>query len=104
MISSYLANKSQLDDHAMYLLFSANRWERKVLELVIQLCVVLFLQAPEAGLLAPDLVIYLDISPNKAAERGGYGDEKYEQLEFRNKVDLSYRTLCDATWNVYNEL
>lgn len=29
MISSYLTNKSQLDDHAIHLLFSANRWEKR---------------------------------------------------------------------------
>ncbi|KAK4409985.1 Thymidylate kinase [Sesamum angolense] len=28
MISSYLGNKSHLDDHAIHLLFSANRWRR----------------------------------------------------------------------------
>ncbi|KAF3607375.1 hypothetical protein DY000_02047199 [Brassica cretica] len=35
-------------------------------------------KAPEVGLLAPDSVLYLDISPERAAERGGYGDERYE--------------------------
>lgn len=29
MISSYLANKSQLDDRTIHLLFSANRWEKR---------------------------------------------------------------------------
>lgn len=29
MISPYLANKSQLDDGAIHLLFSANRWEKR---------------------------------------------------------------------------
>lgn len=29
MISSYLANESQLDDHAIHLLFSANRWVKR---------------------------------------------------------------------------
>ncbi|CAF1928507.1 BnaC05g21600D [Brassica napus] len=38
----------------------------------------LSLIAPEVGLLAPDSVLYLDISPERAAERGGYGDERYE--------------------------
>ncbi|CAM6042828.1 unnamed protein product [Sphagnum compactum] len=33
--------------------------------------------APEAGLLAPDLVLYLDIPAEVAAERGGYGGEHY---------------------------
>lgn len=27
MIDNYLQNKSELDDHAIHLLFSANRWE-----------------------------------------------------------------------------
>lgn len=29
MISSYLSNKSQLDDQTIHLLFSANRWEKR---------------------------------------------------------------------------
>ncbi|XVE72163.1 hypothetical protein DITRI_Ditri11bG0016800 [Diplodiscus trichospermus] len=29
MISAYLTNKSQLDDHTIHLLFSANRWEKR---------------------------------------------------------------------------
>ncbi|GMQ10003.1 hypothetical protein CsSME_00053182 [Camellia sinensis var. sinensis] len=85
MISSYLANKSELDDHAIHLLFSANRWEKRSLMenklrsgttlivdrysfsgvafssakgLDIEWC-----KAPEMGLLAPDLVLYLDIPP-----------------------------------------
>lgn len=29
MISSYLSNKSHLDDRAIHLLFSANRWEKR---------------------------------------------------------------------------
>ena len=29
MISAYLANESQLDDRAIHLLFSANRWEKR---------------------------------------------------------------------------
>lgn len=29
MISAYLSNQSQLDDHTIHLLFSANRWEKR---------------------------------------------------------------------------
>ncbi|XP_028111536.1 thymidylate kinase-like [Camellia sinensis] len=120
MISSYLANKSELDDHAIHLLFSANRWEKRSLMenklrsgttlivdrysfsgvafssakgLDIEWC-----KAPEMGLLAPDLVLYLDIPPEKAAEKGGYGGERYEQLEFQRKVARSYQILHDASW------
>ncbi|CAL5415240.1 unnamed protein product [Camellia sinensis] len=127
MISSYLANKSELDDHAIHLLFSANRWEKRSLMenklrsgttlivdrysfsgvafssakgLDIEWC-----KAPEMGLLAPDLVLYLDIPPEgtlgpKAAEKGDYGGERYEQLEFQRKVARSYQILHDASWKI----
>ncbi|KAK4409986.1 Thymidylate kinase [Sesamum angolense] len=36
----------------------------------------------------------------KAAERGGYGGERYEQLEFQKRVAQSYKMLCDATWKI----
>ena len=58
-------------------------------------------KAPEIGLLAPDLVVYLDISPEKAADRGGYGGERYEQLEFQKKVARSYLALRDSSWKVH---
>ncbi|KAJ0821458.1 putative dTMP kinase [Helianthus annuus] len=29
MISTYLSNQSQFDDHTIHLLFSANRWEKR---------------------------------------------------------------------------
>lgn len=35
MISAYLANTSQLDDHTINLLFSANRWEKRFVMLVL---------------------------------------------------------------------
>ncbi|GAA0140119.1 nucleotide kinase [Lithospermum erythrorhizon] len=122
MISSYLSNKSQLDDRAIHLLFSANRWEKRSLMedelkrgttlivdrysysgvafssakgLDIEWC-----KAPDIGLLAPDLVIYLDISPEEAAKRGGYGGERYEQREFQKKVALFYQKLQDPTWKI----
>ncbi|KAJ0462772.1 putative dTMP kinase [Helianthus annuus] len=31
MISAYLSNESQLDDHIIHPLFSANRWEKRSL-------------------------------------------------------------------------
>ncbi|CAL5368477.1 unnamed protein product [Camellia sinensis] len=120
MISAYLANKSQLDDHAIHLLFSANRWEkRSLMESKLRSGTTLIVdrysfsgvafssakgldfewcKAPEMGLLAPDLVLYLEIPPEKAAERGGYGGERYEQLEFQKKVARSYQMLYDASW------
>ncbi|KAK6789732.1 hypothetical protein RDI58_013532 [Solanum bulbocastanum] len=98
VISSYLANKAQLDDHAIHLLFSANRWEKRLLmEDMLRSGITLI--APEIGLLAPDLVVY-DISSEKAGVRGGYGGERYGQLEFHKKVAKSYLTLHDSSWKV----
>ncbi|KAM0832314.1 hypothetical protein ACQ4PT_064993 [Festuca glaucescens] len=88
---AYLANESQLDDRTIRLLFSANRWEKRNLMeskllggttlvvgryshsgvafsaaegLDIEWC-----KAPEVGLLAPDLVIYLDVQPESHLKR-----------------------------------
>ncbi|XP_068667460.1 thymidylate kinase [Aristolochia californica] len=122
MISLYLSNKSQLDDQTIHLLFSANRWEkRSLMETKLRSGVTLIVdrysysgvafsaakgldiqwcKAPEMGLLAPDLVLYLDIPPEKAAERGGYGVERYEQLDFQRKVAQHYQILRDETWKI----
>ncbi|MED6134775.1 dTMP kinase [Stylosanthes scabra] len=120
LISAYLTNTSQLDDHTIHLLFSANRWEkRSLMETKLKSGTTLIVdrysysgvafssakgldiewcKAPEVGLLAPDLVAYLDISPEKASERGGYGGERYEMLEFQKKVAESYKALHDVSW------
>ncbi|CAJ1957187.1 unnamed protein product [Sphenostylis stenocarpa] len=122
MISAYLTNTSQLDDHTIHLLFSANRWEkRSMMETKLKSGTTLIVdrysysgvafssakgldiewcKAPEIGLLAPDVVVYLDISPEKAAERGGYGGERYEKLEFQKKVADYYKVLHDVSWKV----
>lgn len=122
MISAYLSNQSQLDDHTIHLLYSANRWEKSsLLETQLKSGTTLIVdrysysgvafssakgldfewcKAPEIGLLAPDLVLYLDIPPEKAAERGGYGGERYEKLEFQRKVAQCYQTLYDSSWKM----
>jgi len=41
---------------------------------------------PEIGLPAPDLTLFLDIDPEKARERGGYGEERYEKEEVQRRV------------------
>ena len=41
---------------------------------------------PEIGLPAPDLTMFLDIAPEKARERGGYGEERYEKEEVQRRV------------------
>ena len=41
---------------------------------------------PDIGLPAPDLVIFFDITPEIAKERGGYGQERYEKEEMQLRV------------------
>lgn len=41
---------------------------------------------PEVGLPRPDAVIFLDLDPEEAAKRGGYGDEKYETQTMQKNV------------------
>ncbi|WVZ91517.1 LOW QUALITY PROTEIN: hypothetical protein U9M48_037676, partial [Paspalum notatum var. saurae] len=99
MISAYLANQSQLDDRTVHLLFSANRWEKRCAPSAIGLMESKLLsgttlivdryshfgvafsaakgldlewcKAPENGLIAPDLVIYLDVQPGGRQSGGG---------------------------------
>ncbi|KAG7443338.1 P-loop containing nucleoside triphosphate hydrolase protein [Guyanagaster necrorhizus] len=112
MIDSYLQSKSELDDHAIHLLFSANRWElASAIEGFLESGTTVlcdryafsgiafsaskglpyeWCRAPDVGLPAPDLVVFLDITPEKAGERGGYGEERYEQQEMQQRVREQY--------------
>jgi dTMP kinase len=37
---------------------------------------------PDSGLPKPHLVLFMNISPERAAERSGFGEELYEKLDF----------------------
>lgn len=126
LINSYLENKSDLEDHTVHLLFSANRWElvpliKKKLEEGITLIVdryafsgVAFTSAkpgfcldwcmkPDVGLPKPDLVMFLKLSPTKAALRGQYGAERYENSAFQNAVLQKFEQLMkdpSINWQV----
>lgn len=45
---------------------------------------------PDVGLPRPDLCIFLDISAEEAAKRGGYGTEKYEKKEMQDRVRVLF--------------
>lgn len=45
------------------------------------------------GLPSPDCVIYLDIHPEIASRRKGYGEERHEVVEFQKKVRLNFLAL-----------
>lgn len=65
------------------------------------------MQAPDKGLPAPDLVLYLDISIAEAERRGGFGQERYEKRELQQKVpaafcppqSLAFHLTCLMPWS-----
>lgn len=46
-------------------------------------------KASEAGLPAPDLVVFLQLSPAAAAQRADYGGELYESIQLQEKVSAA---------------
>ncbi|KIJ55507.1 hypothetical protein M422DRAFT_151630 [Sphaerobolus stellatus SS14] len=119
MIDNYLRSQSELDDRAIHLLFSANRWElASTIEGLLNSGTTIicdryafsgiaftfaksrlasatsaqktltyeWCRNPDAGLPAPDLTLFLDISPEAAKARGGYGDERYEKEVLQRRV------------------
>jgi dTMP kinase len=51
---------------------------------------------PDIGLPRPDLCVFLDISADDAAKRGGYGTEKYEKKEMQDRVRELFETLMQS--------
>ena len=117
LINQYLLNRStEIDDGLIHILFSANRRE-KTLEmegnllngkhlivdryaysgvaytaakgtLELDLCF-----SPDKGILAPDIIVYLNITPKEAKKRNDYGKERYEEYIFQEKVHKVYGVL-----------
>lgn len=120
LIDSYLRGQSQLDDHSIHLLFSANRWElAQSIELDIANGTTIIIDRysysgavysaakanpslslewawqPEIGLPKPDLCLFLSISPEDAAKRGGFGGERYEDATMQARVRELFTTVFD---------
>ncbi|MBN3295569.1 thymidylate kinase [Amia ocellicauda] len=126
LINAYLEKSSELEDHTVHLLFSANRWElvplmKQKLEQGVSLVVdryafsgVAFTSAkpgfnldwcqkPDVGLPKPDLVLYLQLSPAEAARRGEFGAERYENSDFQKSVQHRFQQLMkdpSLNWQV----
>ncbi|KAF5867140.1 Thymidylate kinase [Aspergillus alliaceus] len=120
LIDGYLRGQSQLDDHSIHLLFSANRWElSKVIEEDIANGITVIVDRysysgavysaakgnpslslewawqPEIGLPRPDMCLFLRISPGEAAKRGGFGAERYENETMQSRVRELFQALFD---------
>lgn len=102
----------------IHLLFSANRWEaaaqmRADIESGTTLVVdryyysgivystaknrsdlsLRWARAPDVGLPRPDLCLFLDLTPEAAAQREGFGTEKYESRDLQRRVRESFYEL-----------
>ncbi|CAG9839778.1 unnamed protein product [Diabrotica balteata] len=123
LIDEYLKNKDcKLNDQAIHLLFSANRWENveKMKSLLYDGVTLIidrysysgivfssvkknmsmeWCQHPENGLPKPDLVLLLTLSLEEMQSRPGFGNERYENMEFQRNVANMYNQLCDEDDN-----
>jgi dTMP kinase len=124
MLQRYLSGRTRVEDHAVHLLFSSNRWE-KAAEIRAALAdgmhVVVdryafsgvafsaskdglsfgWCKHADRGLPKPDLVCFLDISPSLASQRCGFGNEIYENMLFQTRVRGNYLRLMeedDVNW------
>nr|CAB3240096.1 thymidylate kinase-like [Phallusia mammillata] len=122
-IDQYLQRKLELDDNEIHNLYSKNRWEKEKamlddLEKGITLVVDRYAYSgvaytgakpgfdldkckePDVGLPQPDLVFFLDLKVNTAANREAFGGERYEQTDFQKKVYANFLKLKSKEWQV----
>ncbi|KAG0152134.1 hypothetical protein CROQUDRAFT_56095 [Cronartium quercuum f. sp. fusiforme G11] len=120
MLDSYLTRTSELDDHAVHLLFAANRWEKSgIIRSKLQSGTTLIcdryafsgvaftsakfqlmsppatdsftsLSTPDRGLPLPDLVIFLTMPMDSIVTRGRFGSERYEKAELQDEVKRQF--------------
>ncbi|KAF8206589.1 P-loop containing nucleoside triphosphate hydrolase protein [Mycena galopus ATCC 62051] len=119
MIDSYLRSQSELDDRAIHLLFSANRWElaASIEQLLAAGTTVVcdryafsgvafsaakglpleWCRSPDVSLPAPDVTLH---------GVGGYGEERYEKEEMQRKVRDVFHQISseftEASWMTIN--
>jgi hypothetical protein len=51
---------------------------------------------PDVSLPRPDVVVFLDLHPDEAVKRGGYGDEAYEKRDFQERVRAIFHRLKES--------
>ncbi|GIL42651.1 hypothetical protein Vafri_597 [Volvox africanus] len=112
-INAYLVEQSHMDDAVIHMLFVANRLEKReeMLRLLaggttlvldrysysgvaytaakgVQHLSMEYCKSLEVLLPAADLVVHMTMTPESMAARGGYGQERYEKVEFQSDGGL----------------
>ena len=54
------------------------------------------------GIIKPDITIFLDISPEVCSKRSNFGDERYEEKEFQEKVYFYFQKLISERYRKDN--
>ena len=114
IIDNYLKNQGncRFTDKEIHELFAKNRWDMKeqiynwlhtgttvivdryaysgVAYSVAKGLDVEWTKLADEGLYAPDLVIFMNITPEMAQKRIGFGEERFEKTEFQHKVMKAY--------------
>lgn len=121
LIDAHLQSDSPDDGmtpQTIHLLFSANRWEMEGRIIATRIAGTSILcdryslsgtafslakgvpgmdqewcEAPDEGLPEPDLTIFLDIPPDVAASREGYGAERFEEANFQARARSKFLDL-----------
>lgn len=135
IINTYLVDKSfEIPDQAAHLLFLANRWElqQEIVQLLndghfiildryiysgiayslakqgtsgSQLGDLQWLYSPDIGLPKPDLTLFLDINVEELGKRLGWGEERYETVQFQKLVQKSfYRLFIGSNGSVNDDV
>jgi len=122
ILDKYLRQTQEMDDHAVHLLFSANRWEAaKQMEEDINTGTTLIVDryaysgiafshakgmpwdwcaGSDAGLMKADLVLYLTLQEKESQAREGFGGERYEKETFQAAVRRAFDKFRDQNWKI----
>ncbi|OCF42456.1 thymidylate kinase [Kwoniella heveanensis CBS 569] len=125
MIDAYLRSKADMDDRAIHLLFSANRWEcaaaiRRDLANGITIIAdryafsgIAFSAAkglpfdfclnPDTALPLPDITLYLTLSPIIASQRAAFGEERYETDQMQRSTRQQFALVAQEVVKRHGE-
>lgn len=125
MLDAYLKKKDNLNNEGVHLLFAVNRWEaRNEMEKLLKAGKTIicdrysysgvaystakgldfeWCKVAEKGLIKPDLVVYLTLSEETMAKRGGFGDERFDSTEMQKKVNKAFERMIEKPlWQIVN--
>ncbi|WVW82215.1 thymidylate kinase [Kwoniella bestiolae CBS 10118] len=125
MIDAYLQSKADMDDHAIHLLFSANRWECAAAikrDLAQGITVIAdryafsgiafsaakglpfdFCLQPDKALPLPDLTLYMSLPQEEASQRSQFGEERYETMTMQQATREQFGLVAQEVKRIHGE-